>query len=55
MYSVHLINFGYTCHVYESLEEAKTKAESTGFECAIRKDGETIICYSPLRGFCKNL
>ena len=35
MYSVFLVNFGYTHSTYPTLESAIAGAEKTGFQCSI--------------------
>ena len=40
MYSVFLVNFGYTHSVYSTLEQAIAGAEKTGFQCSIFKEGD---------------
>ena len=42
MYSVFLVNFGYTHSVYSTLEQAIAGAEKTGFQCSIFKEGDPI-------------
>ena len=40
MYSVFLVNFGYTHSTYPTLESAIAGAEKTGFQCSIFKEGD---------------
>ncbi len=40
MYSVFLVNFGYTHSTYPTLESAIAGAERTGFQCSIFKEGD---------------
>ena len=40
MYSVFLVNFGYTHSTYPTLEQAVRGAESTGFQCSIFREGD---------------
>lgn len=40
MYSVFLVNFGYTHSTYPTLEQAIRGAESTGFQCSIFREGD---------------
>lgn len=43
MYEIYFVNFGYFAdELFKSLEEALTKAESTGFECAIQFEKRTV-------------
>jgi len=54
MYEVFYINFGWSSHeIPASLEAALQIARRSGFEAAIRKDGELIGTWSPLWGFTK--
>lgn len=40
MYSVFLVNFGYTHSTYPTLEQAIAGAERTGFQCSIFREGD---------------
>ena len=40
MYSVFLVNFGYTHSTYPTLESAIAGAERTGFQCSIFREGD---------------
>ena len=40
MYSVFLVNFGYTHSTYPTLESAIAGAERPGFQCSIFKEGD---------------
>tara|TARA_B100000212_G_C27363741_1_gene529375 strand:- start:101 stop:268 length:168 start_codon:yes stop_codon:yes gene_type:complete len=54
MYSVFLVNFGFTKSVHKTLEEAVKAAKKTGFQCSIFKEGDpsfTVLKWvSPVGG-----
>ena len=50
MYTVYLINFGYSVWSGPDRSEAIAQAKKTGFECAIYGPGHETIYWSPISG-----
>jgi hypothetical protein len=50
MFSVCLINFGYSIFETKNINKAIDKAKQTGYTCSIIENGEVIAEYSPIGG-----
>jgi len=51
MYTIYLVNFGYTIEKsFNNLEDAIKEAKRLCYESVIRKDGERVATYHPLSG-----
>ena len=53
VYNVVMTNFAITRYTGNDLDEARSAAVKTGFECYIIQDGEIIQSYSPISGWRK--
>ena len=52
MYEIYFYNFGYYHQdVYQTLEEAKSKAVFFGFDCVITRNGATVASYTTIGGW----